>query len=126
MTDCVASYQGIHALGHIDYICRYAKYEDTDIHYAEMKEMIDPMLLAAAERGLALEINTRRLDDKTARILLPTYRRFAELGGELATIGSDAHRQEDVGKNLKDGLALAEAAGLQAVYYKKGQPLKMK
>ncbi len=126
MAQCVANYKGIHALGHLDYICRYARYDDADIHYAEMSEMIDPVLKAAAERGLALEINTRRLDERTASLLLPIYRRFAESGGKMATIGSDAHRPEDIGKGLAEGLALAEAANLQAVYFKEGKPIRMK
>lgn len=126
MAQCVANYQGIHSLGHVDYICRYARYEDSDIPYAEMSELIDPVLKAAAEREIALEINTRRLDERTTPLLLPIYRRFAEVGGKMATIGSDAHRADDVGKGLAEGLALAEAANLQAVYFKDGKPVCMK
>ena len=34
------------------------------------------------------------------------------------TIGSDAHKPEDVGRWLRKGLAIAEFAGLQPVYYR--------
>ncbi|WP_346354820.1 histidinol phosphate phosphatase [Azotosporobacter soli] len=126
MAECIGRYRGIHTLGHIDYICRYAPYENKEIEYAAMREWIDPVLKKAAECELAMEINTRRLNSETVHSLLPVYRRFAELGGKMATIGSDSHRPEDVGRGLGDALALADAVGLQAVYFKNGKPIKMK
>ena len=57
----------------------------------------------------------------TSKQLLPIYERFAALGGRFVTIGSDAHKPEDVGRWLRKGLAMAEFAGLQPVYYRERQ-----
>ena len=52
-------------------------------------------LLIAEDK--ALEINTRRLgDDSVIPPLLKLYKRFRELGGRYATLGSDAHYKEHV------------------------------
>ena len=122
MLQCVEEYDFIDALGHIDYIARYARYEDPEVYYGEYMELIDAVLLVVAGRETALEINTRRLESPVRlRQLLPIYERFAALGGRFVTIGSDAHKPEDVGRWLRKGLAIAEFAGLQPVYYRERQ-----
>jgi len=127
MIACLREYDFIHSLGHIDYISRYAKYQDTEIYYREFADRIDEVLRLAATRNIALEINTRRLDSKERiDIILPIYRRFAELGGTLVTIGSDAHRESEVGRRLNVGMEIAKHCGLTAVRFVNGSPLEIK
>lgn len=127
MLKCVTCYDGIHSLGHIDYIARYAKYPDTEIYYNEFKEHIDEILKVVAQKGKALEINTRRLGSKDAvEVLMPIYQRFYEVGGRFVTIGSDAHRASEIGKGLADAVIMADRAQLKVVYFKDGQPQYMK
>lgn len=126
MIACLEKYDFIHALGHIDYIARYARFADTEIRYHEFARSIDRVLELLANSGKALEINTRRLDSKERiETLLPIYRRFAQLGGKLVTIGSDAHKAIDVGRRIETGMEMAKACGLIAVRYENGQPLEI-
>lgn len=119
MADCIRSHPFIDALGHIDYIARYARYADPDIFSVELADSIDVCLRAVVEQGIAMEINTKRLDDRRAADrLAPVYRRYRELGGKLATLGSDAHRAENIGKNFAAARALADDCGLKLVYFK--------
>lgn len=37
---------------------------------------------------------------------------FKEMGGEIITVGSDSHRVSDLGKGIKEGLALAKRRDL--------------
>lgn len=123
MVNCVESYDFIHALGHIDYIARYARYPDTEVYYDEFQERIDAVLKPLAERGKAIEINTRRLDSKDCiKTLVKLYRRFAELGGIYATVGSDAHKPQDIGRRLSVAMDIARESGLTVVRYKEGKP----
>lgn len=123
MKQCVTCYDGIHSLGHFDYIARYARYADPEIYYAELSDYIDEVLVSLAEKDKAIEINTRRLSNKEAvEIVLPIYKRFYELGGRLATIGSDAHHVEDIGRGIDVGLEIAERSNLAVVYFKEGKP----
>lgn len=116
---CLKEYEYIDALGHIDYICRYARYADKEIVYAEYKDILDEIFKFLAEHEIALEINSRRLNERTAiKFLLPLYDRYRELGGKFATIGSDAHNEGAIGANFAAALELAEFTGLRPIYFK--------
>ncbi|HMM22235.1 MAG TPA: histidinol phosphate phosphatase [Selenomonadales bacterium] len=123
MLACVKDYDFIDSLGHIDYIARYARFADTEVRYEEFPDYIDAVLRALAEQEKAIEINTRRLDDDAAaEALCAIYRRFHELGGRLVTIGSDAHRPQDIGKHFDRAMAIARSCRLQPVAFKARQP----
>jgi histidinol-phosphatase (PHP family) len=123
MLACLGCYDFIDSLGHIDYIARYARFEDPELHYGEFGAALDAVLGRVAEREKALEINTRRLGDPdVVAALLPIYHRFHQLGGRLVTIGSDAHRAEEIGKHFKVAFDMAAACGLRPVYYKDRKP----
>lgn len=123
MLDCLTCYDFIDSLGHIDYIARYARFADPELHYSEFRDYFDQVLALVAAKEKALEINTRRFDrPETAAALLPVYRRFFELGGRLVTIGSDAHTPRDIGKHFPLALEIADRSGLRPVWYDSRQP----
>lgn len=106
------------ALGHIDYICRYAPYENPDIVYADFADEIDSVLKAAIVTDTVMELNTRRLGDKAALdSLVPIYQRYRELGGQFVTLGSDAHTPEAVGAHLQLAWDFAESLNLRPVTF---------
>lgn len=101
-------------LGHIDYICRAATYENPEIDYETFKTEIDEVLKILVERGKILELNTRRLNQNTAvNALKPVYKRFKQLGGTFITIGSDAHVVGAVGANFDVALKFVEELNLK-------------
>jgi histidinol-phosphatase (PHP family) len=68
-------------------------------------------------RGLALDINTAGLR-KPAQNLMPDpliLKWYAEMGGKLVTLGSDAHRETEVARYLDAALDAVCAAGLTHV-----------
>lgn len=122
MAQCLAAYDFVHSLGHIDYIARYAKVEAPEIDYRQFSASIDKVLKVAVERELAVEINTKR--EYTREVLasiIPIYQRFAELGGRLVTLGSDAHVVAGIGKQFKQAFDIADKCGLRPVYFKEGK-----
>ncbi|HWR44749.1 histidinol phosphate phosphatase [Sporomusa sp.] len=123
MLGCLKCYDFIDSLGHIDYISRYARYEDKEIYYHEFSDRIDEILKFAAQNDKAMEINTRRLTSPEAVArLLPIYKRFYELGGRMVTLGSDAHKPEAIGSRLDVAQDMAEACKLRVVYFKQRKP----
>ncbi|MDY2684574.1 MAG: histidinol-phosphatase HisJ family protein [Selenomonadaceae bacterium] len=103
----------IDILGHIDYICRYAPYENPELDDVRYADAIDAVLRAAVETHTVLELNTRRLGDtRAAAALLPIYRRYRELGGRYVTFGSDAHTADAIGAHFDVAARIAAAAGL--------------
>ena len=86
------------ALGHIDYICRAAPYDNPELDYPTFAAEIDAVLKIVVARKKVLEVNTRRFaSDRAVRELVPVYRKYRELGGRFVTLGSDAHRVSAVG-----------------------------
>jgi histidinol-phosphatase (PHP family) len=114
----------IDALGHIDYICRYAVYEDKELYYSDFPDLIDDILKTLVNLNISLEINTRRFGSLTAiKNILSIYKRYSELGGEHVTFGSDAHNCSSIGFNFKTVVEIAEQCNLKAVYYKGRRPV---
>lgn len=123
MFSCTRDYTDYDTLGHIDYICRYATYADPNlnIHEAEYWPEICRNLI---KNGKALEINTRRLDDPLAVMTLePFYKVYKDLGGKYVTLGSDAHRQAEVGRRIQQAYDWADSMGLTPVYFKNREML---
>ena len=127
MLDCLAEYDFIDSLGHIDYIARYARFEDREVRYSEFQDYIDAVLTNLVRKEKALELNTRRLGEpEAAAALVPIFRRYHELGGRMVTIGSDAHAPQDIGKYFPQALDMVDSCRLRPVYYRERKPQYMK
>lgn len=52
---------------------------------------------------------------------------YRQLGGEIITVGSDAHTAEDVGKGIREGIEMIEQAGFDYItVYVNRQPSMIK
>ena len=106
------------ALGHIDYICRAAPYDDPEIDYPSFAAQIDAVLKIIIDRKKILELNTRRFDKTRAvKELVPVYKKYRELGGRFVTIGSDAHRVSAVGNFFDRALEFVRELNLTPVTF---------
>ena len=112
----VSTFDGFDVYGHIDYIARYAPFEDTKVYVWEVGEVLEEFFKVLIRRGKGIEVNTSGLRYGLGYVhphidILKMYR---ELGGEIITIGSDAHRTEHVGANLHEALAVLREAGFSS------------
>lgn len=84
---------GFDTLGHMDYIVRYGPNRNLLYSYEKYADVIDPLLRFLIHNGKCLEVNTGGLKYGLGETNPCTgiLRRYRELGGELITIGSDAH-----------------------------------
>ena len=85
--------------------------------------LIDDVLGAMIEQGVALEVNTAGLRRKEA-VTYPTrnvLERYRELGGELVALGSDTHRRENAFFGIRRGRQLLLDAGFQEACYFSGR-----
>jgi histidinol-phosphatase (PHP family) len=113
-----------HVLGHFDLIKRFGVARYGPFDPAAFQNEIRAVLRAAVASGLGLEINTSGLRQAPGEPYpaLDVLRWYRELGGELITVGSDAHRAGDLGAGIPVALDLAQAAGFRAVaYFVQGQ-----
>ena len=87
--------------GHLDYMMRYAPITAAQkhYHYDEYGQYYDRILTKLIKKEKGIEINTSAL--KSGQIdtnpNLEVVKRYADLGGKIITIGSDAHAPEHVG-----------------------------
>ncbi len=78
-------------------------------------DMIRGALRALVERGKGMELNTSplRRGQPEPCPSMEILRWYRELGGEILTLGSDAHAPEAVGAHVDVALDMAAAAGFQ-------------
>ena len=106
-------------LSHIIYPLRYM---DHPISLDRYHDVLDGIFRAAAERGRGIEINTWR--GRTLKEWLPVLKQFKARGGEIVTIGSDAHTTDGVGKGCEQACQLlAEAEFRYLATYEKRKPV---
>lgn len=104
------------AMAHLGYCAKFAPYPlpERPLRWRHAPDAFDALFRRLAEGGKALEVNTsgrRKLGEFIPDRELLT--RFAALGGEFVTIGSDAHIPEHVGNHLDDAAALAKSCGIR-------------
>lgn len=113
-------------LGHLTYCLRYMKQKhgiEPDI--SRFDDIIADSFRTLAQNGKGIEINTSGLRQGFGETFpnLRYTKLFREMGGEIISVGSDAHTAEDIGKNVRDGIEIAKAAGFTRIaYFKKRQP----
>lgn len=103
-------------LGHLTYPLRYI--EDTGnvkVDMSRYEEIIREIFKSIIYNGKGIEINTSGLRQKYGKPF-PEYRfvkMYKELGGEIISVGSDAHTVADLGKGVADGAEIAKQAGFK-------------
>lgn len=108
--------------GHLDYIVRYAPNKDKNYIYSRYSDTIDEMLKKIISLGKGIEINTKgkRCGLNEMNPCADILKRYNELGGEIVTVGSDAHIPSDVGALIDDAGSILSSCGFRyyAVYHK--------
>lgn len=92
-------------LSHILYPIRYWPADAAPFVLADSEDGLRTALRALAERGRALELNTR--DELPSELL----RWWREEGGRAVTFGSDAHTPDQLGRGLAEVAVLAREYG---------------
>lgn len=107
---CVQTHDDFDVLAHLTYISK-ARFHPTHtpVDYRQHREIVDEILKVLVAKGKGLEINTSGVD-RCGDFLPPEdyLRRFKELGGQIVTVGSDAHRANRVGQYMDRACELAK------------------
>ena len=103
--------------GHLDYIVRYGPTKDARYSYEKYRDIYDPILKTIIENGKGIELNTGGIKYglKELHPCTAVLKRYKELGGEIITIGSDAHKPENLLHHFSRAKALLEECGFK--YY---------
>ncbi len=105
-------------LGHIIYPLRYMS---APVSLDRYWERVDGIFRAAAERGRGIELNT--YTGKAVREWKPVMDHWRACGGEIVTLGSDAHAPGGVAGGFQEACALLRETGFRYVaVYEKRRP----
>ena len=90
--------------GHLDYVVRYGPNKNKYFDFNDYKDVFEEILRTIIRNGKGIEINTAGLRKNLGyphphKDILKMYK---DLGGEIITIGSDAHRTQHVGYGFQD------------------------
>lgn len=126
----MTKWNGFDSLAHLGYTERYiwGKYR-IPTSYAPYMDTIEEILKLLIANGKALEVNTSGYRQGIGKSfpdaqLIKLYR---QMGGELVTIGSDAHRAEDVGADMEVAMDMLLDIGFEYfAFYSKREPVMLK
>lgn len=113
-------------LGHFTLPLRYiAEHGNKRPDMKPYEEIIRNCFKVLIENGKGIEINTSGLRQKMKDTMpsLEYVKMFRQMGGEILTIGSDAHNKNDIGKGLSEAQEMAKQAGFKYLtYFKNRKP----
>lgn len=98
----VKSFSNYDVYGHLDYVVRYGPNKNNDYSYGRHADIIDEILrqLIAHEKGIEVNTGGYRCHLGGPNPCADIIKRYHELGGEIITIGSDAHTPADLGSHF--------------------------
>lgn len=126
---CVQEMDGFDVLGHMDYAIRYWRGEgQRQYKYRDYGLIFDAILEILIRKDIALEVNTAGYPYKLNQPnpAFDVLTRYYQLGGELLTIGSDAHVTANIASHFDVVEAKLIAIGFKSyTAYVKRQPIQI-
>ena len=123
--ECVKVQENFDVLGHINYVCKSAHSPTKKpLYYADYADICDEIMKTIAQKGIGMEINTSGVD-RVGDFLpsLDYLKRFKELGGQVITVGSDAHDDSRVGQYIPRALEMAKEVFGYVCTFEKRKPV---
>ena len=116
------------SVGHEDYVVRYGPNKNRFYTYEKFADVLDEILKTIIRKGKALECNTGgykyRLGEPNPSVAI--LKRYRELGGERITIGSDAHRPEEMGFEFAKAREVLLGCGYEYYCVYRGREAQMR
>ena len=111
--------------GHLDYAWRYAPDRPERYEYSDYADSLDRLLNVLIKKGKGIEINTAGLRKGCAEPNpeICVLERYRELGGEIITVGSDAHNTKDIAADFDRAEEILKAVGFKKYAYFVGRKL---
>lgn len=122
---CIKKSRDFDALGHLDYVVRYGNNKADEYSYRAFADEIDEILKTLISMGKGLEMNMAGIKyglgfpNPNPDVL----KRYRELGGEIVTVGSDAHCPEHVAYAFEQAADILKSCGFRYfAEYKERRP----
>lgn len=109
-------YKNYSVIAHMDVIKRYD--QQGEYPFEKIKDQIRQIFEVIIPDGKGIEINTSSKAYKL-KSLMPSreiLELYHEMGGEVITIGSDAHNEKRLGEDVKEMQGLLKEIGFKGIY----------
>ena len=115
--DNLRKFSNFDVYGHLDYVVRYGPGKDAQYSYEKYRDVLDDILVWLVEHGKGIEVNTGGIGYglKELNPCTDIIRRYRELGGEIITVGSDAHTPERIAEGFGRAEEILKTCGFK--YY---------
>lgn len=111
--------------GHIDYVIRYGGYDNKKINYEDYQDILDQILRTLIRKDKGIEVNTSgmRYGLGYTHPNIDIVKRYKELGGKIITVGSDAHKVNDLASYFEGAYSMLQLLGYEEIcIYHNRQP----
>lgn len=110
---CVKTLPYFDVYGHLDYVVRYGPTKDDSYTYQKHSDVFDKILNTLIENEKGIEINTGGFRNGLSQPNPCTeiLKRYRELGGEIITVGSDAHAPKDIAADFDKACDILKECG---------------
>lgn len=103
-------------IGHLDLFKRYAARQGISLNISLDNDYLQKVLKSAIAHGIGIEINTSGIRHGIGCMpSLDVLKFYAQLHGEIVTLGSDAHQASDLGTNFDVALEYLKEAGFRYI-----------
>lgn len=115
--DNMKKFSSFDVYGHLDYVVRYCPNKDKEYTYEKYKDLFDEIINMLLEKEIGLEINTSSIKYglKELHPMSSILKHYKKMGGEIITIGSDAHRPEEIANGFNRATEILNECGFK--YY---------
>ena len=109
----IGAFSDFDVYGHLDYAVRYSP--EKSYNPVDFREIIDEILRKIVSLGKGIEINTAGLRKGLSHANPHPFilKRYRELGGEIITVGSDAHNTADIAADFDLAESFLKDAGFE-------------
>lgn len=113
----LAQWNKFDCIGHLDLVKRYASKFNVKVDFMNYKDMLEEIFKIIIQNGKGIEVNTSGLRQSAGECLpgIDIIRLYRQLGGEIITVGSDAHTAVDVGRGIREAIEIIKLAGFNFV-----------
>lgn len=111
--ECLKQFKQYNIIGHLDLVKRYKKVESERTFH----EYIEPIFRTIIADGKGIEVNTSGFAYGLGSGMpsIDILKLYKDCGGEIITVGSDAHEPYQIGHRIKETYELLQSLGFEYV-----------
>lgn len=115
--ECVKTLPYFDVYGHLDYVVRYGPTKNDGYTYQKYADIFDKILNTLIDNEKGIELNTGGFRNglNQPNPCIEILKRYRELGGDVITVGSDAHAPKDIAADFGRACDILKECGFQ--YY---------